>query len=340
METTLFPQARQANALVRAPLKLTHMEARIFALSLACIHSDATELPEIVIPLKRVMIGRGGSAYEQIRDDCKELMSKVVTVETKNAKGKKRADLYHIFKTMAVDEATGMITGQFGEDMKPFLLQLAEQYTQIELQTLLTLRSAHTHRLYWLLTSWDDVGVWEPEIEDLRKQILGDDSEKTYTLFYDFKRYVLEPAFKEFHALGWKVSYTPQKEGKKYTTIRFDITKFPSGKKEDAKTIDITPKKPGNRPPQPQLGLELSDGTPTGEQRVVTRLRKMKVSDAQIRQVLATLGSDEKQLIKLMQVTHPLLRDYEAGNKNFDNLGGATVNLLKSEFPSLFKKME
>ncbi|QNP54226.1 replication initiation protein (plasmid) [Hymenobacter qilianensis] len=58
----LYPRAYQANALVRAPLKLTHVEARIFALALGCIHQDQTELPGISIPLSRVMTQKKGGA--------------------------------------------------------------------------------------------------------------------------------------------------------------------------------------------------------------------------------------------------------------------------------------
>nr|GFC70002.1 hypothetical protein [Tanacetum cinerariifolium] len=116
--------------------------------------------------------------------------------------------------------------------------------------------------------SWDDVGVWEVDFEVLRKQMLGDDNEKTYTIFHDFKRYVLEPSLREIHALGWLVSYVVLKEGKKY------------------------------------------------------------------------LGDDESKLAKLMKVTHPLLRDFEAGNKVFENLGGATLNQLKTEFPGLYQTLK
>ncbi|WP_165768315.1 replication initiation protein [Hymenobacter amundsenii] len=51
MPAPLYPRAYQANALVRAPLKLTHVEARIFALALGCIHQGQTELLGIIMQL-------------------------------------------------------------------------------------------------------------------------------------------------------------------------------------------------------------------------------------------------------------------------------------------------
>jgi hypothetical protein len=76
------------------------------------------------------------------------------------------------------------------------------------------------------------------------------------------------------------------------------------------------------------------------QQRVVTRLQKLKLTPAQIQHILQYLGDDEPKLAKLMKVTHPLLRDFEAGNKVFENLGGATINQLKTEFPGLYQTLK
>jgi plasmid replication initiation protein len=335
---SLYPRAYQANALVRAPLKLTHIEARIFALALGCIHQDQTELPGISIPLSRVMTQKkGGSVYETIRDACKSLMSKVVSIESHNG-NKKRFTAYSIISYIDLNEGTGFLTGNFAPEIKPFLLQLAEQYTHVEIETLLTLKSAHAHRLYWLLKSWDDVGVWEVDFDKLRKQVLGDDNDVTYTLFYDFKRYVLEPALKELYSLGWVVTYEPIKEGKKVKGVRFTIPKpLAQLREEGAPPVLATSPAPGRaRPVDKQMSLPLQTELPTLQQRIVTRLQKLKMTNAQIQHVLDFLGDDEVKIAKLMKVSHPLLRDFEAGNKVFDNLGGAAINLLKTEFPGLY----
>jgi hypothetical protein len=321
-----YPRAYQANALVRAPLKLTH----------------------VVIPLERVLTQKkGGSVYESIRDACKGLMSKVVSIESQG-RGKKRFTAYSIISYIDINEGTGLLTGNFAPEIKPFLLQLAEQYTHVEIETLLTLRSAHAHRLYWLLKSWDDVGSWEIDFTTLRKQVLGDDNDVTYTLFYDFKRYVLEPALRELHALGWLVSYKPLKEGKKVHAIVFQIPKSqreskPSGPlvlstpEAEESTIPSRGKAKGRKAePDQQMSLALPPNAPTLLQRLVTRLQKLKLTPTQVQHVLDFMGDEEPRMAKLMKVTHPLLRDYEAGNKVFDNLGGVTVNLLKTEFPGLY----
>ncbi|WP_022826400.1 replication initiation protein [Hymenobacter norwichensis] len=334
----LYPRAYQANALVRAPLKLTHVEARIFALALGCIHQDQTELPGISIPLSRVMTQKkGGSVYETIRDACKSLMSKVVSIESQTG-NKKRFTAYSIISYIDLNEGTGYLTGNFAPEIKPFLLQLAEQYTHVEIETLLTLKSAHAHRLYWLLKSWDDVGIWEVGFDALRKQVLGDDNDVTYTLFYDFKRYVLEPALRELYSLGWVVTYEPIKDGKKVKSVRFTIPKpLAQIKPNDIfEPTHVNKGKKSSKIGEEQMSLPLQVELPTLQQRIVTRLQKLKMTVAQIQHVLNFMGDDEAKIARLMKVSHPLLRDFEAGNKVFDNLGGVTINLLKTEFPGLY----
>ncbi|UOG77551.1 replication initiation protein (plasmid) [Hymenobacter tibetensis] len=337
-----YPRAYQANALVRAPLKLTHVEARIFALALGCIHQDQTELPGISIPLSRVITQKkGGSVYETIRDACRSLMSKVVSIESQTG-NKKRFTAYSIISYIDLNEGTGYLTGNFAPEIKPFLLQLAEQYTHVEIETLLTLKSAHAHRLYWLLKSWDDVGLWEVEFDALRKQVLGDDNDVTYTLFYDFKRYVLEPALRELDSLGWAVTYEPVKDGKKVKGVRFSIPKpLNRLKSEDSPAPAAPTKTTGrSRPAEKQMSLSLQTELPTLQQRLTTRLQKLKMTEAQIEHVLSFMGDDEAKIARLMKVSHPLLRDFEAGNKVFDNLGGVTTNLLKTEFPGLYPTLK
>lgn len=339
----LYPRAYQANALVRAPLKLTHVEARIFALALSCIHQDQTELPGISIPLSRVMTQKkGGSIYETIRDACKSLMSKVVSIESQTG-SKKRFTAYSIISYIDLNEGTGYLSGNFAPEIKPFLLQLAEQYTHVEIETLLTLKSAHAHRLYWLLKSWDDVGIWEVDFDTLRKQVLGDDNDVTYTLFYDFKRYVLEPALRELYSLGWVITYEPVKDGKKVKAVRFTIPKPLAQIKPDSIDDATQENKSVRRPArgeEKQMSLPLQAELPTLQQRIVTRLQKLKMTTVQIQQVLDFMGDDEIKIARLMKVSHPLLRDFEAGNKVFDNLGGVTINLLKTEFPGLYPTLK
>jgi large exoprotein involved in heme utilization and adhesion len=87
------------------------------------------------------------------------------------------------------------------------------------------------------------------------------------------------------------------------------------------------------------LTLGILSEMPTLHQRIVARLQKLQVTDAQIQTVLKHVGDDEAQYTKLLKATHQLLVNYETKSKVFDNIGGVAINLLKTEIPGLFPKL-
>jgi plasmid replication initiation protein len=48
----------------------------------------------------------------------------------------------------------GLVTGWFNPILKEYLLGLAGKFTTVELESLLTLKSAHSQRLFWILRSY------------------------------------------------------------------------------------------------------------------------------------------------------------------------------------------
>jgi hypothetical protein len=134
--------------------------------------------------------------------------------------------------------------------------------------------------------------------------------------------------------------YEPIKDGKKVKGVRFSIPKPLAQLGEDGQPLTVVKTSSKARPVEKQMSLALPADLPTLQQRIVTRLQKLKMTAAQIQHVLEFMGDDEARIAKLMKVSHPLLRDFEAGNKVFDNLGGATINLLKTEFPGLYPTLK
>lgn len=142
------------------------------------------------------------------------------------------------------------------------------------------------------------------------------------------------------------MSYVALKEGKKVRAIRFSIPEvkqkvLSADSASSAVAIKGEREVRHSQPvPDKQMTLNLPSDLPTVQQRVITRLQKLKLTPAQIQHILQHLGDDEPKLSKLMKVTHPLLRDFEAGNKVFENLGGATINQLKTEFAGLYQTLK
>ena len=219
--------AFQPNALVHSKLRFSHLEARIFALALACGHKNDTELPPIRIDMRNVMPDLGGHNYELVKQAMNGLMKKTASVE-KISGTRSKYTTYSLIDTLSFDTGTGMLTGLFAPSITPFLLQLRDNFTRAQIQTLLLLESAHTHRLYWILKSWDDVGTCCYQFDSLREMILGENCGTSYALYTDFKRHVLDPAVAELNELQppWPVSYVAKKRGKKVHSVAFTIPPY------------------------------------------------------------------------------------------------------------------
>lgn len=109
--------------------------------------------------------------------------------------------------------------------MKPYLLQLKQNFTQYELLWTLHFRSKYTIRLYELIKSihFHELESYSREfgLDELRR-MLG--AEK-YTTYQTFKSRVLLPAVNEINAYSDKnVEYEPIKSGKAVVRIAFTIS--------------------------------------------------------------------------------------------------------------------
>ena len=120
-----------------------------------------------------------------------------------------------------IDDNSGIIQIKLDADMKPYLLQLKENFTKYELLWTLNFKSKYTIRLYELIKSihYHDVYAYEKEfdIDELRR-MLGAETYKTYQTF---KTRVLEPAIAEINGYSDKnVEYEPIKKGRAISKIK------------------------------------------------------------------------------------------------------------------------
>ena len=226
--------AFQHNHLIRTPLRMGVLEARIFVEALRGINhgpNGDTVLPPIDIPLATVL-GRDDSAaaYAAVRQACKDLYSKDINLLQVGA----RKESYHrtrIVSDIELLAGSGRIRGNFAPLMQPYLLQLTTtgNFTSADIATLLTL-SPTAQRLYWILKSYANLGegraVKRSEtLVDLKRLLLQD--ETLYPVWAEFNRWVLEPIKTEFHApeVNFPATWEPQRTGKKIMGLLFTIPK-------------------------------------------------------------------------------------------------------------------
>lgn len=160
-----------------------------------------------------------GKNYKDLKDALQGLSDKSLWLTLKNGD----EYLTRWLQNVRIQHRTGKIAVRFDEEMRPFLLELQERYTQFELRYTLAMRSKYSVRLYEILKSYTEMAKDEPikfTVERF-KNLVGTE----YDRWVDVKRKVIEVALKEINEYtDLFVTYEAKKKGRAYTKISFTIT--------------------------------------------------------------------------------------------------------------------
>jgi len=161
-----------------------------------------------------------GKNYQDLKTAIKDIADKSLWVEVEEG----RETLLRWIAKPYINKKSGTIEISLDSDMKPFLLQLKQNFTKYELLWTLSFKSKYSTRLYELIKSvhFHELETYERtfSLDELRR-MLG--AEK-YTTYQTFKTRVLNPAVAEINAYSDKVvSYEPIKQGRAVAKIRFSI---------------------------------------------------------------------------------------------------------------------
>lgn len=160
-------------------------------------------------------IQRSGEAYKRVKDSIENLSDKSWWI--KYDKGER---LFRWVDTADMEQQ-GYVDIVLSESLKPYLLELRQNFTKYELINVLVLKSKHSIRLYELFKSNLWLHSWTVSIEDF-KEIL-DISDK-YSNYKDLRKRVIDPSVKEISTYtDIAVTYEPVKKGKYITDLIFKI---------------------------------------------------------------------------------------------------------------------
>jgi plasmid replication initiation protein len=159
---------------------------------------------------------KSGGNYAYIKQTLKGLRDKSVWIKMNDKREAILAWIDHVI----IDENSGNVEIKINEIMKPFLLQLKEQFTQYELIYTLGMKSRYSIRLYELLKSYEYLHGHTFEIEELKSRM----NAEHYKAFPDFNRNALSIALREINSLtDLDVNYSIIREGRRFAKIKFWI---------------------------------------------------------------------------------------------------------------------
>ncbi|MDW0111514.1 replication initiation protein [Sporosarcina aquimarina] len=192
------------------------------------------------------MVGlKGESTYSEIKKISKTLVSKVIEIPI----GKKDWLVATWASSVRYRSSEGTVEFSFDSKLKPYLLQLKNQFTSYKLTNILNLKSTYSIRLYELMKKWQHLGRWECSVEELRG-ILGAKLVKSYSVYGNFKNRVLLPALVELNdKTDVQISFSEIKKGRKVERIEFTIRHAPEKEiklPESKKRLEQPKKAPEN----------------------------------------------------------------------------------------------
>ena len=215
-------QVVKANELIqKSRFTLKVQEQKIILYLISKIKPEDMELKEHTFKIQDFCTICGldaysGANYAYIKQTLKDLRDKSIWVML--------ADGYETtlswFDYIKIKKDSGSVIIKISDNMKPYLIQLKQQYTQYELLYILAMKSQYSLRLYEILKSYEYQHRKIFEIDDLKKKLSADH----YNLFADFQRNVIDIAIREINDLSdINVAYKIIKESRRFAKIEFFI---------------------------------------------------------------------------------------------------------------------
>lgn len=230
-----------SNRLARAAQGLNLSEKRLVALGLAATDS---------VPLKGLALAANAgwkmkissmeyaeafgvdptTAYEQVKSAAANLFERYVRYEVKGRRGTVEEKKFRWVSAATYAPGDGYVELNFSPEIAPHLLGLRKQFTTYKLRHAAAFESLYAWRLFELLKSWQNTGVYACSIESFWDSMEAPPSSRK-----DFKALrtrIIEPAVASISAkAGMLVEWKALRSGsRRVTGLEFHFTPDPQGK--------------------------------------------------------------------------------------------------------------
>ena len=224
----------QSNNFVNTKQHLNKNEGKLIRTAIMQIKREDKELKPYVITVSEFadLIGTSkNDVYRDIRKICMGITKKPVEIKQKREVTGKIVEQWAAIpwtKRCEYDTGTGMIYITLNDELKPFLLDLQEQYTQYTLDNILGMKSQYGFRLFELIQSRimarvipkSGISV-EVMLDDLRDS-LG--LEGKYKTFGSLRQKVIDAGVQDINTYTlYRVTYDYIKERSKIIGLRFHV---------------------------------------------------------------------------------------------------------------------
>ena len=192
---------KKDNRLIEAKYKLSIHQQRVLFTLLEKIHSSDDDFMHYDIDIgdiaEKFGLENGKALYAQMQEAISDLVTKKITIQ-EGSQTVVMAWLSYARYT----KGQGIVEISFHKDLKPYLLQLKNHFTQYQLSAVARFKSSYSIRFYELLKMNEYLGKGGQfyrkfTIKELREYMQLDDG--LYENFKDLRIRVIEPAYKEIN---------------------------------------------------------------------------------------------------------------------------------------------
>jgi plasmid replication initiation protein len=286
----------QSNDLIMARQDLSMQERRIIYAFASLINVKDTDFKTYRIKVKDIaeLLGiQEKNYYKKVKEIVIGLQKKGIYVRKDNS------ELY--INWVASSEyfhGEGCVELEFSSKMRPYLLQLKEQFTPFKLRNVIQLRSEYSMRIYEILKK-----------DEFKKQ-------STYTI-NELRRLlgISDDKYKRYHHFKSRIILKAQEELLAHTDIKFDFLEIKKGRRVEAITFFILQ----NKRYVDQLILE------SGENEIVKLLSSYGIDLSVAQDLVSKYGKD--RVIQNLEYI-------EGRNRvnNYKNIAGLIIQAVKSDY--------
>ena len=181
---------------------------------------------------------------KQLRESTESIGSRMFEIEWVDENKKKKLRQMWLFEYVEYTEGSASFVVKIAENAIPYFFELKNNFTSMQLKSILNCSSKYAKRLYAISCQWRSVGSKRFEIPEL-KQMLGLIDKKgneQLTEITAFKKRVLDLARQQIcENTDIELDYELKKRGRSYhwVTLHINSQKFKQMEIEFEKTIDI-----------------------------------------------------------------------------------------------------
>ena len=209
----------------------------ILFMVLSCLEKDKLEYTIHAQDIEEIT-GRKWN-LKQLRESTESIGSRMFEIETPN-----EIDQIWLFSRVKYMKGTGSFIVKLNDEATPYFFDLKNNFTALQLKSVLNCSSKYAKRLYAIACQWRSVGVKRFEIKEL-KQMLGLIDKKGNEQFErisDFKKFVLDIARTQIcENTDIEIDYELKKRGREFywITLHINSQKFKQLEIDFDKPIDI-----------------------------------------------------------------------------------------------------